>query len=39
VWAVRTLGGESRASALLQPARAAETDATVVAEYGDARAF
>jgi epoxyqueuosine reductase len=37
VWAVRTLGGESRASALLKTARAAETDATVVAEYGDAR--
>lgn len=37
VWAVRTLGGESRASALLKTAQAAETDATVVAEYGDAR--
>lgn len=33
VWAVRKLVGESRASTLLQGARAAETDAAVLAEY------
>ena len=33
VWAVRKLGGESRACTLLQGARAAETDAAVLAEY------
>ena len=36
VWAVRKLGGEARASALLQGARAAETDAGVLAEYAAA---
>ena len=33
VWAVRKLGGESRASTLLQGARATETDEAVLAEY------
>ena len=33
VWAVRKLGGESRAGTLLEGARAAETDAAVLAEY------
>ena len=33
VWAVRKLGGEARASTVLNGARAAETDAEVLAEY------
>jgi epoxyqueuosine reductase len=33
VWALRKLGGDLRASTLLGAARAAETDASVLAEY------
>jgi len=38
VWAVRKLGGESRARTLLEGARATETDADVLAEYAAATA-
>ena len=33
VWAVRKLGGDARATGLLEAARARETDAGVLAEY------